>query len=71
MRTVSRTQPGTSGAANGTRGAVAGGDAAVRDHERGLEALEVVEHDEVGAVAGRDRAEVGQAVAAGAGAARP
>ena len=68
MFTVVRSQPGTGDAAPDGRRSH---DLAVLDHERRLEALEVLEQHEVGAVAGRDRAAVGQAVAERAGAATP
>ena len=55
-RTVCRTQSGTSGARD-----LVDGPAALQ-HELRHEALEVGEHEQVGLVAGRDRAEVREAV---------
>ena len=55
---------GSARASNGSARAGGRDEPAVLEHARGPEALEVVEQDEVGAQAGRDRAAVQQPVAA-------
>ena len=64
-RTVPRTHSGTSGAANGSADPVARHHPPAGDHRAGAEALDVLEHRQVGAVARRDRAQVAQPVVAG------
>ena len=70
-RMLSRTHAGTAGASNGSAAPSRAATVPPAITRRRAERLEVLQHDEVGAEARRDRAEVRQPVAAGADAASP